>query len=96
MSSVIFKGADALVKKGVYSSKNELIEDALRTFFEYRKDMRVAAVVELYKNEEMSISNAAELAGVSTEEIKDFLTKAGIKIRRGFSKAKGEKLTKLI
>jgi Arc/MetJ-type ribon-helix-helix transcriptional regulator len=36
MSSVIFKGADALVKKGVYSSKNELIEDALRTFFEYR------------------------------------------------------------
>ena len=47
MSSVIFKGADALVKKGLYSSKNEVIEDALRTFFEYRKDLRVAAVVEL-------------------------------------------------
>ncbi len=83
MSSVI-NGADALVKRGIYFTKNELIEDALRTFFEFRKDMRVAAVVELYKTEDMSISRAAELAGVSTEEIKDFLAKAGVKIRRGF------------
>ncbi len=84
MSSVIYNGVDALVKRGVYASKNELIEDALKTFFEFRKDMRIAAVVELYKTEEMSISRAAELAGVSTEEIKDFLVKAGVRIRRGF------------
>lgn len=86
MSSVIYNGADALVRSGVYSTKNELIEDALKTFFEFRKDLRIAAVVELYKTEEMSISKAAELAGVSTEEMKDFLAKeAGVRIRRGFS-----------
>ena len=96
MSSVIFNGADALVKRGIYNTKNELIEDALRTFFEFRKDMRIAAVIELYKSEEMSISKAAELAGVSTEEIKDYLTKAGVKIRRGFSKAKGDELARLV
>lgn len=96
MSSVIYSGADALVRRGIYSTKNELIEDALRTFFEFRKDMRIAAVVELYKTEEMSISMAAELAGVSTEEIKDFLAKAGVEIRRGFSKEKGEELAALI
>ena len=96
MSSVIYNGVDALVKRGVYASKNELIEDALKTFFEFRKDMRIAAVVELYKTEEMSISRAAELAGVSTEEIKDFLVKAGIRIRRGFSEDKGEELARLI
>lgn len=95
MSSVI-NGADALVKMGIYSTKNELIEDALRTFFEFRKDMRVAAVVELYKTEEMSISRAAELAGVSTEEIKDFLAKAGVKIRRGFPGSKGRELARLV
>ncbi len=96
MSSVINNGVDALIRSGIYSTKNELIDDALRTFFEFRKDMRVAAVVELYKTEEMSISKAAELAGVSTEEIKDFLTKAGIKIRRGFSKARGDELARLV
>ncbi len=83
MSSVIYNGVDALVRSGVYSTKNELIEDALRTLFEFRKDLRVAAVVELYKTEEMSISKAAELAGVSTEEMKDFLVKEGVRIRRG-------------
>lgn len=96
MSSVISNGADALVKRGIYSTKNELIEDALRIFFEFRKDMRVAAVVELYKTEEMSISKAAELAGVSTEEIKDFLAKAGVRIKRGYPKDKGGELARLV
>ncbi|MCZ7362318.1 MAG: UPF0175 family protein [Candidatus Methanoperedens sp.] len=96
MNSVIYNGVDALVRKGIYSTRNELIEDALRTFFEFRKDMRIAAVVELYKTEEMSISSAAELAGVSTEEMKDFLAKAGVKIRRGFSRDKGKELARLI
>ena len=96
MSSVISKGADALVRGRVYSTKKELFEDALRTFFEFRKDMRIAAVVEMYKTEEMSISKAAELAGVNTEEMKDFLAKSGIKIRRGFSKNKGKELADLV
>lgn len=96
MSSVINNGVEALIRSGIYSTKNELIDDALRTFFEFRKDMRVAAVVELYKTEEMSISKAAELAGISTEEIKDYLTKAGVKIRRGLSKARGDELARLV
>jgi predicted HTH domain antitoxin len=96
MSSVISKGADALVRGKFYSTKNELFEDALKTFFEFRKDMRVAAVVELYKTDEMSLSKAAELAGVSTEEMKDHLAKAGVRLRRGFSKDKGKELAMLI
>ncbi len=82
--------------RGRASSRGATLDDALRTFFEFRKDIRVAAVVELYKTEEMSISKAAELAGVSTEEIKDYLTKAGVKIRRGFSKARGDELARLV
>ena len=95
MSSVIARGADALVRGKFYSTKNELFDDALKTFFEFKKDMRIAAVVELYKSEEMSLSSAAELAGVSTEEMKDHLTKAGVGIRRGFSKDKGKELAML-
>ena len=51
-------GADALVRGGVYSTKNELLDDALRTFFEFRKDMRITDVVEMYKTDEISISKA--------------------------------------
>lgn len=96
MSSVISSSADALVRGKIYSTKNELFEDALRTFFEFRKDMRIAAVVEMYKTEEMSLSKASELAGVSTEEMKDHLATAGVRIRRGFSKDKGKELAMLI
>ena len=96
MSSVISKGADALARGKIYSTKNKLFEDALKTFFEFRKDMRVAAVVELYKTDKMSLSKAAELSGVSTEEMKDHLAKAGVRLRRGFSKDKGKELAMLI
>ena len=96
MSGVISTVADALVSGKVYSTKNELLEDALRTFFEFRKDMWITAVVELYKIEEMSLSKASELAGVSTEEMKDHLAKAGVRVRRGFSKNKGKELAMLI
>jgi predicted HTH domain antitoxin len=58
--------------------------------------MRIAAAVELYKTDEMSLSRAAELAGVGTEEMKDHLTNAGVRIRRGFSKDKGKELAMLI
>ena len=51
--------------------------------------MRIAAAVELYKTDEMSLSRAAELAGVGTEEMKDHLAKAGVRIKRGFSENKG-------
>ena len=96
MSSVISKGADALVRGKFYSTKDELFDDALKTFFEFKKDMRIAAAVEIYKTDEMSLSKASELAGVSTEEMKDHLTKAGVRIRRGFSKDKGKELAMLI
>jgi predicted HTH domain antitoxin len=96
MSSVISKGADALVRGKFYSTKNELFDDALKTFFEFKKDMRIAAAVELYKTDEMSLSKASELAGVSTEEMKDHLANSGVRIRRGFSEDKGKELAMLI
>ncbi|MEA3325177.1 MAG: UPF0175 family protein [Euryarchaeota archaeon] len=60
------------------------------------QDMWIAAVVELYKTDEMSLSKTAELAGVSTGDMKDHLAKAGVRIRRGFSNDKGKELAMLI
>lgn len=96
MESVFEKGADILIKEKFFSSRKELDEEALRTLFEFRRDLRIAAAVNLYKREEMSLSRASELAGVSTEEMKDFLIKARIKIRRGIKEKKAEELAKVI
>lgn len=53
-------------------------------------------MVEMYKTDEISISKSAELAGVNTEKIKDFLAKAGVRIRRVFSRNKGSELAELV
>ncbi len=96
MESVFEKGADILIKEKFFSNRKELDEEALRTLFEFRRDLRIAAAVNLYKKEEMSLSRASELAGVSTEEMKDFLIKARVKIRRGTKEKKAEELAKVI
>ena len=48
--------------------------------------MKIAAVIELYKKGEISISKAAELAGLNIEEIKRVLADRGVEIKRGFTK----------
>ena len=85
-TSIIEKQIDALIKEGYYTNRAEFVEDTIWAFFELRKEMKIAAVVELYKKEEISISKAAELAGLNIEEMKTVLTDKGVEIKRGFTK----------
>jgi len=84
--SIVEKQVDALIKGGYYSNRKEFVEEAIRAFFELRKEMKLAAVVELYKKEDISISKAAELAGLDIEEMKRVLADKDVKIKRGFTK----------
>ena len=85
-TSIVEKQVDALIKGGYYPNRAEFVEDAIRAFFELRKEMKIAAAVELYKKEEVSISKAAELAGLNIEEMKRVLVDRGVEIKRGFTK----------
>jgi predicted HTH domain antitoxin len=85
-AAIVEQQVDALIKGGYYSNREEFVEDAIRTFFELRKEMKIAAVVEIYKKEELSISKAAELAGLNIEEMKRVLADKGIEIKRGFTR----------
>ena len=85
-TSIVEKEIDALIKRGYYTNRAEFVEDAIMAFFELRKEMKIAAVVELYKKGEVSISKAAELAGFNIEEMKRFLADKGVEIKRGFTK----------
>lgn len=74
----IEKEIRALIKYGYYSSIDEAVKDAFMTLLNVRPDLKISAAIELYKEEEISLSRAAEMAGVSTIEFKDILANKGI------------------
>ncbi len=73
------KRIDALVKSGFYSSKSDVVKDALRYMFEHKKNLNIAAAVEMYKHGEISLGKAAEIADMGIIEFKEGLTSHGYK-----------------
>src|SRR5579885_2207859 len=55
------KRIDALVKSGFYSSKSDVVKDALRYMFEHKKNLNLAAAVEMYKHERFRLEKLLKL-----------------------------------
>ena len=70
----------ALVRAGYYSSKSDVAKDAFRTLLETRKNLKIASAVQLYKEGEVSLTRAAEIADVDIEAFKEILRDRGIPI----------------
>lgn len=68
----------ALVRAGYYSTGLEVIKDAMRSLFRENTELKINAAIELYKEGEVSLGKAAEIAGVTTIEFKEILGKRGI------------------
>lgn len=70
-----------LIGAGYYPNKSELTIDALRYLFSRRQDLRVASAVELYREGKVTLSRAAEIAGMVIEEFKGVLVEKGMYIK---------------
>ncbi len=70
----------ALVSGGYYPSKLDVIKDAVKSLFRENAELNINAAIELYRKGEVSLSKAAEIAGVTTVEFKEILA------RRGFTR----------
>ncbi|PKP54389.1 MAG: hypothetical protein CVT90_01535 [Candidatus Altiarchaeales archaeon HGW-Altiarchaeales-3] len=68
----------ALVKSRYYQSNIEVLKDAIRTLFETKPDLKISAALEMYRSNEVSLSRAAEIAGVTTVEFKEIMANRGI------------------
>lgn len=79
LPKVMEKEIDALVKTGYYSSKSDVVKDALRIMMRTRPELRIAIAVELFKSGNFSLGKAAELSGLTIEEFKETLKARGIK-----------------
>jgi len=63
-----------------YKSKDALIEDAFRALLNLKPWIKVEMGVELYLRAEVSLSRAAEIAGMDIESFKDMLKARGFKV----------------
>jgi len=85
MSKSIEKKIDLLVEGG-YFSKEEIEREAFKALLRERSDLRIALAIEEYKRGEITLNRAAEIAGITTEEMKKKLMDRGISLKRGFTK----------
>lgn len=75
---------DAIIDTGYYDNRSEFIQDAIRMYLAQKPEMRLVAAVELYRQDKITLSRAAEIAGLSFEGMKSILQDEGI-LRRGKS-----------
>lgn len=71
------------VQARIYSSEDEVVRDALRHLLRARPDARIRLAVHRYQSEEISLARAAELAGVSWDQMREILLEEGIQPRLG-------------
>lgn len=74
---------DQLVKTKLFPDRQAVLRSALRALFQTQPELRRLMIIHAYTAGEISLGKAAELMGVSHEEMKDILVESGAKIHLG-------------
>lgn len=72
-----------LVDAQLYASNDAVIQDALRHLLRARPDLRINLALYRYLHEEISLAQAASLAGVSWSQMRDIMVERGLQPRLG-------------
>ena len=89
------KEIDSLVRIRSYVSSEAVISDAVRALLVLKPGLKMEVALDLYKNGEVSLWRAAEMAGLCLEEFKELLASRSIRIEVGASNEKSlERLSK--
>src|SRR5260370_2702778 len=62
----------AMVRSGMFRSQAEAVQEALGTFFAAKPQYRLEAALEIYRSGEVSLSRAAEVAGLNPVRFREF------------------------
>jgi predicted HTH domain antitoxin len=74
---------DQLVKTRLFPDEQAVLRSALRALFQSQPEIKRQMVVRAYTGGEISLGKAAEMMGVSPEEMKDILSESGAEIHLG-------------
>jgi len=80
MNMYLSKSLPRVLVPKYYNSIDNLIEDAFRALLNSKPGLKVEIAIELYFNEEVSLSGAAEIAGMDIEGFKELLKMRGLKV----------------
>lgn len=72
-----------LVKSGLYADADAVWRNALHALFVLHPDQKLQMLAKAYQMGDVSLGKAAELMGVSSEEMKELLIKRGVSIHLG-------------
>ncbi len=72
-----------LVNARLYASEDAVIEDALRHLLRARPDLRISLAIYRYQHEDISLAQAATLAGVSWPQMSEIMVARGAPLRLG-------------
>ena len=72
-----------LVKAGLFPDEQSVVRTALRALFEAKPDLKRKMVVTAYSDGDISLGKAAQIMGVSQEEMKDIIRETGGQIHLG-------------
>jgi len=70
----------ALMRLGLYQSREEVISDAVRNLLLNNRSLRLELALDLFKNDEVSLGRAAEIAGLDRWQFEEVLSERGISI----------------
>ena len=70
-----------LIDQGIFEDEESLKNAAYRSLLTMRPELKAEIALSLYKGEEISLGRAAEIAGLSREELKEILASRGIERR---------------
>jgi predicted HTH domain antitoxin len=79
------KEIDSLIRIKSYGSRDAVISDAVRALLVLKPGLKMEVALDLYKNGEVSLWRAAEIAGLCLEEFKELLASRSIRIEVGTS-----------
>ena len=89
------KEIDALARMRSYGSREAVISDAVRALLVLKPGLKMEVALDLYKNGEVTLWRAAEMAGLCLEEFKELLASRSIRIEVGSSNEESlERLSK--
>ena len=72
-----------LVRTRLFPDEQAVLRSALRALFQSRPEIRRQMVIRTYTAGEISLGKAAEMMGISHEEMKDILVESGAEIHLG-------------
>jgi predicted HTH domain antitoxin len=72
-----------LVKSRLFSDEQAVLRSALRALFESQPELKRQMVIRAYTSGDISLGKAAEIMGVSHEEMKEVLHERGAQIHLG-------------